>query len=297
MLKRKLKSLLNLSFHFWPHRNHFPSKFDLIKASVLRILSARSIRGYLNHTNWRLRFGSARNSVFLRVGTEDIIIFEEIFLNEEYGQAAEHLNSNSVVVDLGGNIGLACKYFEERYRPKLMIAAEPDSSNLSLFRINNANAIESGRLVTHQCFAAGSPGKAAINRKATQPAGYRMANDDEVDSMQGTAEFIECLTMENLIEKHQLTKIDLLKCDIEGAEAEIFENCSGWINLVRRLVVETHHPYTPEDLLKHLSTANVDLEVQSIFRRGDFAVVTANITSAEPQDTTLTLDSKVSPNA
>ena len=38
--------------------------------------------------------------------------------------------------------------------------------------------------------------------------------------------------------------IDLLKCDIEGSEAELFADCQAWINRVRNLVVELHQPYS-----------------------------------------------------
>jgi hypothetical protein len=37
-------------------------------------------------------------------------------------------------------------------------------------------------------------------------------------------------------------EIDLLKCDVEGAEGEIFANCSDWIARVRNILVEIHSP-------------------------------------------------------
>lgn len=281
MFQRKVNSLVNLSLHFWPHRRKFSSQIEFFKATALRVLSARSIRNHLKHRSWALKHGASDQPIYLRVGTEDIIIFEEIFLNEEYGSASDRLISNSCVLDLGGNIGLASKYFAENCFPRLVIAAEPDASNVSLLRMNNIDAIESGRLVVYQCFVSASSGKAAISRNGIQPAGYRMARQEELEQMGGDAEFVDCMTIRDLVERHAIESIDLLKCDIEGAEAELFGDCISWISLVKRLVVETHHPYSPEALLDDLRGAGVTLQVQSIVRRGKFAVVTADISPCD----------------
>lgn len=297
MLHRKAKSLFNLSFHFWPHRKELSSTIDFIKASGLRVLAARSIRDRISHRSWNLKYGDEGDSVHLRTGTEDIIIFEEIFLNNEYCKAANSLPSNCNILDLGGNIGLSCKYFNSKCPSKLIVVVEPDVSNFTLLKRNNADAIRSGRVVAHQCFVAESRGKAAISRRGIQPAGYRMAKQDEVEGMGNGVEFVDCLTIGDLVELHQLDKIDLLKCDIEGAEAELFSNCVGWIGLVKRLVVETHLPYSPEKLLEHLKAANVNVAVRSIVRRGAYAVITADIRPTDDSPPENALDAKALPNA
>ena len=56
-------------------------------------------------------------------------------------------------------------------------------------------------------------------------------------------------------------KIDLLKCDIEGAERELFEDCRSWIAQVNAIVIELHPPYTLTDLLVALKRGGADFQV------------------------------------
>lgn len=48
------------------------------------------------------------------------------------------------------------------------------------------------------------------------------------------------------------SEIDLLKCDIEGAERELFGACEPWIQRVRNLLVEVHGAYNGRALLEDL---------------------------------------------
>jgi hypothetical protein len=46
--------------------------------------------------------------------------------------------------------------------------------------------------------------------------------------------------VEKLIADYKLTKIDILKIDIEGSEKEVFNNCISWIDNVNSIIVELH---------------------------------------------------------
>ena len=70
------------------------------------------------------------------------------------------------------------------------------------------------------------------------------------------------MTMDSLLAGVPDT-IDLLKCDVEGAERELFESCSSWLPHIRLASVECHHPYTQEDLLSALRANGVDVDVLS----------------------------------
>jgi hypothetical protein len=45
-------------------------------------------------------------------------------------------------------------------------------------------------------------------------------------------------------------EVDLLKCDIEGAEREVFSACAPWINRVRIAIIECHRGLRSDDLLQ-----------------------------------------------
>jgi hypothetical protein len=53
--------------------------------------------------------------------------------------------------------------------------------------------------------------------------------------------------------------IDILKCNIEGMEEELFAHCGEWIDRVGLLAVQVHHPYTTERLLEDLQRAGAPL--------------------------------------
>ena len=50
-------------------------------------------------------------------------------------------------------------------------------------------------------------------------------------------------------------QIDLLKCDIEGTEAEVFHGAPKWLQRVRAIVAEVHAPYTSDALAADVRSA------------------------------------------
>ena len=58
---------------------------------------------------------------------------------------------------------------------------------------------------------------------------------------------VPVVTMQTILDPFS-EPLDIVKCDIEGAEAELLQDCHDWIGRVRALVVECHAPYTAEAL-------------------------------------------------
>ena len=57
---------------------------------------------------------------------------------------------------------------------------------------------------------------------------------------------VSAITMEDILRKLAVSRIDLLKLDIEGSERELFSTDSGaWLNRVEYIVVELHDRYRP----------------------------------------------------
>jgi hypothetical protein len=85
---------------------------------------------------------------------------------------------------------------------------------------------------------------------------------------------IDALTVSQILELTRMEgTIDLLKCDIEGAEAEVFANCSQWIANVKNLVIELHEPYTIEKLSDDLKRAGSSLEIRGGHNKGGMEVL------------------------
>src|SRR5207247_2514943 len=56
---------------------------------------------------------------------------------------------------------------------------------------------------------------------------------------------VDTITIEQIIGKHQIGRIDILKIDIEGAEREVFAGSSRWINTVDCIIAELHERLKP----------------------------------------------------
>lgn len=210
---------------------------------------ARKIPG--NGRIMGMRAKGLRRPVFIRLGTSDLWVFQEIFLDGEYDAVKNAGLANvKTVVDLGSNIGLSIRYWRMLYPSAKIVGVEPDAENMLVCE-RNAKAAEGPETTLVQACVAGSRRKVALDRSAPAwafkiqdaPAGPAAASSDEIDA----------LTMPEILERAGMTgDIDLLKCDIEGAEAEVLADCAAWIPRVRTLIIELHTPYMQEHLMRDL---------------------------------------------
>ncbi len=191
-----------------------------------------------------------RSPIYLRQGTTDRWTLADVIIGREYESAVLLSNAEArLILDLGSNVGCSLRVWEERFPCAEIIAVEPADDNCMILRANNQIAGARGRVKLIQAFAAGTSGSGEIDR--TEGAwGYRMKWAGRAPSGNN----IRALTIPEILMEAGVAgkRIDLLKCDIEGSEAEIFANCRDWINLVSVIIVETHPPYSPESLERDL---------------------------------------------
>ena len=205
--------------------------------------------------------------LWIRQCTGDIVILRDIFERMEYSAVNRlTLPNEPIIVDLGANIGLASAFFSQRLPNSRIVAVEPDAENLSMVRRNCSDLIESDRLRLVAGFVASADGEAGIKR-GVEPMGY-----SKMDAS-GDSERIACYSMPKLISQYDLDRIDLLKCDIEGSERELFHDCRSWISRISNMIVETHGSYRPQHLLDDLANNGATFRLLHEQRREDFAVV------------------------
>jgi len=182
----------------------------------------------------------------LRVGTTDPLVLREILLLRIYEPLFERpLGTVRSVIDLGSNIGLSLRLWLERFPEARVLAVEPDDENLELCQSNVEMAGSAERVKLFHACAAARPREVYLDRGDTE---WRYAM--RADAAPG-ARRIGTVTMDQLLaELPPDAAVDLLKCDIEGAERELFADCSGWIRRVRSIAIEVHAPYTPEQFLE-----------------------------------------------
>jgi FkbM family methyltransferase len=181
----------------------------------------------------RLDVPNVAHPLYIRGGTSDLYMFEEVFIDGEYEIGAQL--DPKLIIDVGANVGFASVYFANRYPNARIIAIEPDASNVAVLRKNTApypqvEAIEaavwyeSAMLTLHD---EGNKSGIQVRTDGSGSGKVRAMTIDEVLAMAGT------------------NRVDILKVDIEGAEKELFERNPPWLGNVGVLMIELHDRFKP----------------------------------------------------
>ena len=233
---------LSIGLRDFRMRTAFATRPDWFRWTLLRFLNSRYGRAFGRYqTSVPVRFRGHRSPMHLRPGSSDFKVAEEIFLESEYGMLqALDLPDAPTIVDLGSNIGCFLSFADERWRDARFIAVEPEKENLRLLRENTELLLKENKLKIVEGCVGGKKGKTTLDLSGG-------AWSVQMTGRSGSDE-VEIFTMPELFETSGLSSIQLLKCDIEGAERDVFRDCASWINKVHALVIELHAPYALADL-------------------------------------------------
>jgi FkbM family methyltransferase len=181
-----------------------------------------------------VRVPGATAPVALRLNTSDVDTYQQVFLDAEY--AFDMCQPPELIVDAGANIGLASIYFATQYPKARIVAIEPEDSNFELL-VRNTKPYP---LIV--------PIQAALWRDDTplsliDPGLGKWGFQTRSKGAENGAPVVQrvaALTVDQVMRMQATDFIDILKMDIEGAEREVFQDASRWIDRVGVLIVELH---------------------------------------------------------
>jgi len=184
---------------------------------------------------FRVAIPNSPQKILLRLGTTDVAAFEHVFVENEYDLSL--VQSPSVIIDAGANVGMSAVYFSVRYPTAKIVAIEPEPTN---FDVLEKNAELFPKIIPIKAALWDHEGFLQVQHGVAGHWGMRVA-ETEVSS-QGT---IRSTTLRVLLDQLRIDKIDLLKIDVEGAECEIFQDVSPWIDRVGVICAELHDRFRP----------------------------------------------------
>jgi FkbM family methyltransferase len=174
-----------------------------------------------------------RGGLSLRVRNDDVVL-AFIFGLGEYDVGFAPLGRVRTLLDLGGNVGLASLYLDERLGLERVAAVEPSEANFRFLEENFKRNLPHG--VALKAAVVGEPGDYAVDEDAF-PGEIRVVPGE------GT---VKALTLPEVLDHFELDTVDLMKIDIEGGEAGVFDRADSWAGRVGAILGEVHPPLTVE---------------------------------------------------
>lgn len=159
----------------------------------------------------RLLLGDA-SRWFWFTDPSELIALEEIFIDGEYA-APDYVVDPAVIVDLGANVGQAALWYRSRFPNARMLCVEPDPRTFATLTRN----LGRDPLVTLRNVAiAPQDGPIEIERTPTHGSWSTRV----VERAGATTEQIAGVSLQTLLDEHDIPRVDVLKVDIEGLEHE-----------------------------------------------------------------------------
>lgn len=194
------------------------------KESNKRIPHNEPIAAYLFTIN------NKKHTFYLRTYEGDIDIFYEIFWRKIYELPPNQMQPCKVIVDIGANVGLAALYFATHYTPSQIICIEPGEANYALLK---KNCSMYKNIKTMQAAVMPDDGWCLIKEALLQ-------YNNKVEFTTRQQNSVQAISMQTLFTIFNLTFIDLLKIDIEGAEEAVFSADTHWLDKVNQVLIEIH---------------------------------------------------------
>lgn len=174
---------------------------------------------------------------YLRLNSSDIKVFQHVVLEDEYH--VNLLRQPRVIVDAGANIGLSSLVFANKYPMSRVFAIEPERSN---FEVLCKNVAPYPNIIPIQAALWSCETEIFLIDPGLDKWGFQVSGHMTPSAV---VERVNAITIDSLMVQHHIDAIDVLKIDIEGAEKEVFDASTAWIDTVALIIVELH------DRIKH----------------------------------------------
>lgn len=182
----------------------------------------------------------APHGIQMNVPKRLVPTFKEMFFRAPYleGMPKGFIKTQTpVVVDIGANAGYLSFFVLSKFPKAQIHAFEPFPPNFSLLKSYQEQHAEFG-LHIYQKAVAGTAGQMTFQYKA----GDEFSTSASLtDNGEGATMTVETVTLPAFAQAKELSQIDWLKVDCEGAEYDIFRHLdASFLKRVQAITLETH---------------------------------------------------------
>jgi len=170
--------------------------------------------------------------IYLRRNSSDTGIFNQIFIEREYN--IKFSFEPKFIIDAGANIGLTSLFFSKKFPLATIVALEPEVENFKILKINTKNCL---KVISVNNALWSKDGVISLVKSPSY-------DSHNVSESNNSSDAVCSITISSLLNTYNISRIDILKMDIEGAEKEIFSSdVQNWLPKVKVLVIELHDRY------------------------------------------------------
>lgn len=195
---------------------------------------------------------------FFRSRTTDRTAVKEVWARNIYTRHGFDIHENDVVFDLGGHIGTFTVMAGAKAKKGKVFAFEPMTDNYKVL-LSNIELNSLSNVIAENVAVSNEIGKRTFylsTPEAGKKVGYGTGGHSFFKSKErGESIEVATSTLDELIKKHGIERINYLKLDTEGAEFDILYNTSKEnLQKIDKIAMELH-PFdanTKDDMLKFL---------------------------------------------
>ncbi len=136
-----------------------------------------------------------------------------------------------LIIDAGANIGLATLWFARVFPEATIVAVEPDTRNFNLLEQNTRHLKD--RVVLLKGGVWSRPVHLGILNPGAGAAGYQVG-EVPADDPNG----VRAYTMEEICQQAGVSAPLIVKLDIEGAQAQVFQEGTDWVARTHLITLE-----------------------------------------------------------
>lgn len=169
-----------------------------------------------------------------------IFLFREIWIEQCYGTPAITARDGAAIVDVGAHVGVFALWAAKRYPGLRVVALEPAPQAFALLA-RNVRDNRAEQVIPLNVAAGGKRGEVDLLSRGPEMMST-LYGEGQVTAR------CEMLTLDDVIARHRIESIPLLKLDCEGAEYEILYGASSdALARVERIAMEYHVGLTEHD--------------------------------------------------